>query len=362
MKKNVFLFGAGAMIDFGGPKTDELTDKFIDVLKESDWKWLVSSLDKSYGENKYNFETILASIESLLDWSIASNSQGYVSVNNTSINSFLFKPNHHIPSTEIIWNNYKKLINFIIDRISVYDNFNPKDNSHNILCEYFEKKIKNARIKVFSLNYDRLLPQIIRRKCADGTETTNRDYAFFNYDIKGIFQSKWAYINLHGSIYLRQVPDNFYKVAQFKEPQHLENAHFCNGGSPNENKLFTPIIAGYSKSQRMLSEPFSFYIGALMADCNLCDELYIVGYSFSDPHINSILKNYIHLNKTKVIIIDKKEDIDDIVNIILYKFNIICTFESTEYGYRNKEGNILIYNKGFLKYMIDSSKNMSDFL
>lgn len=360
IKRSVYLFGAGAMIEFGGPKTDELTEECIRIIKDCNWEWLIRSLNRKYGKKEYNFETIIAAIEYLLDWSIAYSREGHISVDNTNIISTLFKTRHFktkhsIPDPKDIWDIYKELINSIISRISKYDSKDKCNSNQNVLREYFGNKIREARIKVYSLNYDRLLPQIVRRKCCDGTiEEANMDYSFFGYNLSKFIKSRWSYFNLHGSIYLKQYSNYLYQVAQYNYPQHLEYAHSLNGGSPNENKLFSPIITGYSKSQRILSEPFNFGIGAFMVDCNKCNELYIVGYSFSDPHINSIIQNYINFDKVDVCIIDKGKVVKRIENDLSYRLHKVKPVRKIETinDINNTDNRyIKLYNKGFLSFM-----------
>lgn len=360
IKRSVYLFGARAMIEFRGPKTDELTEECIRIIKDCNWGWLIRSLNRKYGKKEYNFETIIAAIEYLLDWSIAYSAEGHISVDNTNIISTIFKTRHFktkqsIPNSKDIWDIYKELINSIICRISKYDYKNKSNPNQNVLREYFGNKIREARTKVYSLNYDRLLPQIVRRKCYDGTiEEPNLDYSFLGYDLSKFIKSRWSYFNLHGSIYLKQDSNYLYKVAQYDYPQHLEYAHSLNGGSHNENKLFSPIVTGYSKSQRILSEPLNFGIAAFMADCNKCDELYIVGYSFSDQHINSIIQNFVNWNEVAVCIIDKGKDVKRIENDLSYRLHNEKPVQEIEtINDTNNTDNryIKLYNKGFLSFM-----------
>ena len=67
MEKTTILLGAGAMIPFGGPTTTELTQRLLDN-KECN-----SFFNPIYNRTnqKANFEFLLSSIESLLDWKLA---------------------------------------------------------------------------------------------------------------------------------------------------------------------------------------------------------------------------------------------------------------------------------------------------
>ena len=347
-KRVVYLLGAGAMIDFGGPKTCELTNMCIDVLNNNQGEGILSSLDKTYGIGKYNFETIIAAVEHLLDWYNAKEADGYITTEDTNIIRLLFVPHFNFTSDKLV-GIYFDLINTIIKRVSCYDTYGPWNNNHNILEKYFQSRSVEGQNKIYSLNYDRLIPRVSQIDFADGTGE-KYGHTFFDYNLKYVLYSKCSYINLHGSIYLKMIPDFYYKIEQAFSPQYLGSAIKIKGGSPNEKLIFSPIIAGYSKSQRMLSDPFNFGLGAFMADCNLCDELVIVGYSFSDPHINSIINNYVLSRNVDITIVDKK-DASIIEKELMFKFHVVTPFRNDSGTSFNKDEKIKIYSNGFLEYM-----------
>jgi hypothetical protein len=68
-KRNVFLFGAGAVIKWGGPETPELTDLLTKKgFRAKDGNTITSHIRKTLEDNGYsvNFETILSVIEELI--------------------------------------------------------------------------------------------------------------------------------------------------------------------------------------------------------------------------------------------------------------------------------------------------------
>ncbi len=62
-----------------------------------------------------------------------------------------------------------------------------------------------------------------------------------------------------------------------------------DGGNPNGELFFRRIIVGYSKTQRAFSQPFSFGFNAFAYDCNTCSHFFSFGYSYNDPHINTLI-------------------------------------------------------------------------
>lgn len=350
-KRVVYLLGAGAMIDFNGPATSELTLLCSNLLKKYYCDKILSELESTYGERMYNFETIIAAVENLLDWTIAHERLGAINVQNTNVISSIFCNKFQNLSSEEYLKIYQDLINSIIDRTKKYDYEIVYNQKHQTLKRFFEQKVNNETTKIYSLNYDRLIPRLLKNVIYDGTNLPL--YGGFNYNLKGFICSEKTYFNLHGSIYLNMeyVRDLLsYKVVQHSIPQYLTYALEQEGGAPNDVKLFSPIIAGYSKSQRMLSEPFSFGLSAFMADCNLCDELVVIGYSFSDPHINSIIRNFIQIGSKTMIIVDKK-DWQEIEKVLTTEFKVVFPFHENKTGAYNEQYKIQISSKGFLEYM-----------
>ncbi len=336
------------MIDFGGPTTSSLTEICSEILKKNNCMGILSSLDAIYGEGEYNFETIIAAIEYLCDWSLAKERLGYVNAQNINVITSVFCSKFQSLSNIDYWNIYAELINRIIDVVKKYDYETSIRNEHILLQHFFENVINKNKTKIYSLNYDRLIPHLVNDNFFDGTQSP--DYKYYNYNLNEVVKSGVSYVNLHGSIYLSLEPNNYYKAVQCSIPQYLRYAHELDGGSPNEIKLFSPIIAGYSKSQRIMSEPFNFGIGAFMEDCNLCDEFVIVGYSFSDPHINSIIKNYVRMGKVQITIVDKK-DASIVEQNLVSKMKIYSAFGMKSGILCNKNFNISIHSNGFIDYI-----------
>lgn len=64
------------------------------------------------------------------------------------------------------------------------------------------------------------------------------------------------------------------------------------GGNPSEPVMYSPIVAGYSKTQRAFSNPFDLGFTCLAYDLNTCDKIITIGVSFNDSHINSIMDDF----------------------------------------------------------------------
>ena len=349
--KIVYLLGAGAMLDFGAPTTHCLTEECKSILQNKDFNGIIDLLDKTYGAEVYNFETIIAYVEYLLDWTLANEKIG-ANVQSRNIISSIFYPQIENIKSESAFDLFKCLINRLVDFIKHYDFLNAENENQRLLQKYLSMVNKNNNVKIYSLNYDRLIP-LLFDKINDGTIDVHQLDKPFEYNIQSYVNDKFTYFNLHGSIYLKQIPNSLYDVYQSLSPEPIKYCLPQKGGSPNDEKIFSPIIAGYSKCQRILSEPFHFGFSSFCADCSDCERLIIVGYSFSDPHINSILKNYVSYKRKQMDIVDYNGngDYHKITEHLTYPLNYREGFTPKPDGAKSQ--NVTIYMRGFINYMKD---------
>ena len=60
--------------------------------------------------------------------------------------------------------------------------------------------------------------------------------------------------------------------------------------------MLTNIITGYQKTQKVTLSPFRQMYASFDRDCILANEIFIIGYSFGDAHINECLKIALRCN------------------------------------------------------------------
>lgn len=356
MKKTTILLGAGAMIPFGGPSVKTITERLL-VYKSCEYIYNV--VQRGY-EEKCNFEALISALELLLEWNLSNDKKRHLTFRDTSIyrNVFQLGTPFAYHTTDKIWEIYKDIVNEIIEVIKDYDYYpnytrvrHGKDPD--ILRSFVSKLEKESDLKIYTLNYDRLIPNLIKSHLDvyEGIEGES-----YGYDLNKFSGHHLTYYNLHGSIYINYHPYKGIKLLD--RPVELDYAIRMTGGNPNEQKIFLPIIAGYHKSQRMMSYPFIFGFGAFMCDCNGSETIIIVGYSFSDPHINSVLSGFIKTGMTRIVIVDFSSDMQLsglLKNRIKTVFNTDYNFEMVENGvYHNENDTIKIFLKGFEKYIEDN--------
>lgn len=297
--KTTILLGAGAMIPYGGPTTNDLTQG---LLHNSKCKGFFSSI-YNWTKGKANFEFLLSSIETLLDWKLVNEDNDSQSLNPSILLEPIYAYKCH-PKWKI-WDIYKEAVNDIIERIKDYDYYESSYiDKQRTLIDFIVDQKQKSYLKIYSLNYDRIIPRKSTKAGVDFYEGHGNNC--YEYDLDKFINHPTTFFNLHGSIYNSYSSGGCVQI--YDIPVTLERPYNIRGGNPYENKIFLPIIAGYSKSQRIMSEPFNLGITAFMYDCNSCNRLVIVGYSFEDLHINAILRKFIKLESTEIVIIDKCND------------------------------------------------------
>lgn len=348
--KQVILLGAGAMIPFNGPTTQEITNR---LKIYSNVEQIYKIIQRDYVD-PCNFETLISAVELLLEWQYSKENNSYLSSQDTSIYKSVFEKETAFRNItkDKLWEIYQTITNEIMEVIKDYDYYPDIIGRYNGLGKNYLRNFfinKSVLCKIYTLNYDRLIPRIFGRndEIYEGVDKQR-----YTYDIKRFVNHPLTHFNLHGSIYLHYDSNG---LILNDDPLEIEKPYTISGGNPNEHKIFLPIIAGYHKSQRILSEPFNFGAGVFMYDCNTCDEIVIVGYSFRDPHINSMVGNFVNKKSTNITIIDYSHNMSlprGLMNRIKHVFSLDAKFSLIDNGtYKDEENKITIYLGGFDKYL-----------
>lgn len=377
-KRKVFLFGAGAVLDWGGPKTFELTEKiresgFYCTDTDTDNKTTItefifrSLVESGYKEEDINFETIINVIEELIIYYSSFDKEKRT----PSLIHVFFKSSFE-----------KELLNFSVQGGETKREFKlkiPKEKPYVYQSsgtlenetpeQYFFQllladllTIINARVSDYAIHIDeecteiftesndemnRLFSNWLRKHNAN--ENTLRFYTL-NYDrnfkviafkngICDMFEgfdcdesppigenrranvsriisdfNCHCHYNLHGSIYWEPKPiGKFYNSELIL--QSIPHLPINLSKQPSvqiekgKNILMTNIITGYQKAQKGFLVPFKQMQSAFDLDCINADEIYIIGYSFGDEHINMSLRTALKYNlKLKIYIVDPLYD------------------------------------------------------
>ncbi len=367
-KRIVLLFGAGAARPWGGPSTQDVTDliqgkiegdkaghtdpKVINLI----YNFLYYKYSQSSSEVRINFEDIISVIEELILFYYKEEKGS-----NLILPHFFDLKSDFRDDLESCFSNgksvYENLVIILKDvllsitnLVSRYsknilssenelDSINLKERI--ILNNLFNKWTSsiysdNTYIRAYTLNYDRLFKVLLDdffNNYFPGSENhevfEGLENALYEPGIKRILFERdiHCHFNLHGSIFWHM---NKYNPFNALEDHHFNSREFpdipgSNGDILKEIEFGRPfvlsnIIAGYKKSQRSFLTPFKQMHASFEMDCLSCDEVYLIGYSFSDSHVNFGINSGIENNKNCIInIIDpwfKNDSVEKVENII----------------------------------------------
>lgn len=356
-KNTVFLFGAGAAIGWGGPTTDKLTELvrnsgFTTTDNQTKITEFIYSelLANGFNNRDVNFETIINVIEELISYYAHSE---YIRKIPSLLSVFLTpkfeekifnfslkegKSGHNyqleIPKG-VAYSNAKlsqhnespqqfflmHLLAEIIFEINVRSNsyaYHSKEHHNESLTslasEQFVKWIQaiaqRSNIRMYTLNYDRIFKILLERagisvfEGFDCGEFIDYEHPNLRANVRRIltdFDSP-VYYNLHGNTYwnVRALDNN-----QLPNPEIVMNpwpnvamGHDFALTQVEKGKtiMVTNIITGYQKAQRTLITPLKQMQAAFDRDCCFAEEIFVVGYSIGDAHINESIKTALRHN------------------------------------------------------------------
>jgi hypothetical protein len=419
-RREIFLFGAGAVIDWKAPTTSEITKLIREsgfTLKDSDIKiteFIYQRLRKcGYADSEVNFETIINVIEELIVYNSEFNKKkrtpsllksflsesDLCNIYNYSIKGGIRENGYEIevrngldleysrpayddenPNQFFLQFLLAKLIAQICNKVAQYSWNTPSSSHIDKECinsknfrNWLKKINETSVLRLYTLNYDNLFKSLLEKdniNCFDGFFENNDHYSRADVlKISSDFESNIHY-NLHGSAYWKvlsidknQMPNP--EIVQLKGI-HLQmndsvaTLQFEKGKSIH----VANIITGYQKSQKSKLSPFRQFHSAFDNDCYTADRITIVGYSFNDEHVNEAIKIALRYNENlKIEIIDPffiKNDMDHIFSLNIFPF--IESWEmkplkKTEYLYSYFDNKIMVYNMGFSDFLSYQSNN-----
>ena len=362
-KRTVFLFGSGATLAWGSPPTSELTELIRESgFKTTDNKTPISEfiyttlLDNGYSSNDVNFETIISVIEELIVYYSQFNSD----TKTPSLVSRFFCPRYHeaqllnypikggilkhgyqlelpagglskpayhneTPSQLYFQTLLSRLLEDISAKIDTYAHHTAGSSMQNVDSETSKSfvswmKLRSAKgiLRLYTLNYERIFKILLSRaglalfEGFDCGEYIGNDRLRAN--VCRILSDTTSHIhyNLHGSAFWevrdldkKQLPNPEIVLSPFAPSASGFNGLASVQIEKGKTLLVTNIVTGYQKAQRAMISPLKQMQAAFDRDCCFADDLYVVGYSFGDEHINESIKTAIRHNKNlKITIVD----------------------------------------------------------
>ncbi|MCJ8166037.1 SIR2 family protein [Pontibacter sp. E15-1] len=364
-KRDVFLFGAGAVIDWKGPTTNYLTERIRNTGGKTKTGQYIT--DKIYQilleecklkKDEVNFETVISVVEELIVYytgysgtdsklslafpflspsallndiiNIEKKDEKGNQLTNLSSNYRLILEGEDTPEQYFLKGQLTKIISLIMADVINYSYYtNSKkviveNESNKQLNDAFANWIKISLsservVRIYTLNYDRLFKVILENRGVplfEGFTNTGaaiEPNAYHRPDLKRLYEHDFScHYNLHGSASWHVSSLNKHGM-----PSHeyylTNNGPLITGNGDvatiqiekGKNIILTPIITGYQKTQKTAITPFKQMQAAFDKDCMFANHLFIIGYSFGDAHINESIRNALKENEElQVTIVD----------------------------------------------------------
>lgn len=280
-----------------------------------------------------------------------------------------------------------EIITNIVDKVSDYS-YHSKGNTrvltkenieiNNLFLNWIKNISQNKVLRMYTLNYDRNFKIIL-----ENSKITSSIFEGFECDealeygsnlipnIPRIFNDMESNIhyNLHGSAfwkietrYLDSLPNPTFYLTE--GPVLAVNSYELPNWQIDKGKTIfvTNIITGYQKTQRGIFPPFKQMQSSFDKDCCFASKLYIIGYSFSDEHINASIKTALQHNENlEIVIVDPAfSNHEYLVKIALQIFSIAGNAEKLRpVKIGNKingffDGKFEVHMKTFKEYLKDN--------
>ncbi len=287
-KNTTVLLGAGASCVCGLPSGAKL---FEDLKKHK---------IKKFNGNDEEIKKIITTTDNL-------DIETYLSkIENAKM---FYKNNNDSKKADNIEVFYNDCLKFIVNKIKI--NVPSRDVHKKFISKLLSTRndLSKGRIKIFTTNYD----TIIEDACAeegiiaiDGFSFVGSKRLFnsnyFDYDVidDNLTKRNNTPERINNLIYLHKLHGS---VNWYKE----ENTFYCtNKNQEKKNPMI--IIPGESKFKNSYDSPYLDMIGKFREGLCESELLIVIGYSFSDTHINNIIVESIQRNSNISVLICMRDE------------------------------------------------------
>ena len=286
------VLGAGSTLHAGAPSTKDIDD-FVFGIGDELIRSVVDRLRRQRTEGNFNFETVLAALEYLDDFSVRKNHPtawprigGYLAAFADYLPDFAALADKSFLSarTQVIG----RLKDFVIERTD--------EASSDALRNFFDQLRPIFDLTVVTLNYDDLIDRAGEWYDGFGEPATGDDYRTFDFAdfSRQSAQHPAVLMHLHGSVRFRlphwsAEPPRMGGIVRSGRPvRGLQPTLYPPEGVAQP----LPIIAGDGKDRWMTRAcvPFGYYYNAFINTIQACPRVLVAGYGAGDQHVNSWLQ------------------------------------------------------------------------
>lgn len=419
-KRDVFLFGAGAVIDWKGPTTSWLTERIRKTGHKTASGQCIT--DKIYEalvekcklkEDDVNFETIISVVEELIVYYA-----GYTGTESQlSLTSPFLVPSPLLkamipaakseeetgqrfgpsskyrlilegeatPEQYFLRDLLAKVISQVMADVGAYSYYSNskkgivENKANEPLNDAFTNWVKASLhsekvARIYTLNYDRLFKIILENRGVplfEGFTNTGAAIdpnACYRPDLSRLYEHDIScHYNLHGSANWHVSSLNKWGMPSHEYFLTISGPLITGNGDvasiqieKGKNIVLTPIITGYQKAQKTAVTPFKQMQAAFDKDCMFADNLFIIGYSFGDAHINESIRNALKFNEgLQVTIVDPNfikggmygKLWEDLFSHTQHTPEPLCTDEQARGLYTCLQGRIRVHTRYFSDFL-----------
>lgn len=330
--KRVVLTGNGLSVALNSDfSLKSITERFFDRLEESHKEFIKHHMKDNYSQ--LDFEEAIATIEQVYDSLAHYNNFLNGDKGQNFLDAYKLKNSEfeeHISAIQTIIHQYtSSILDLIINNVKQRDISDKLQPFVDWLVETIDS---SDEIDLFTLNFDLLLETILL------TYYEKNKFADFHYRVKpwSAIGNEWQYyfdpdrskqihpVNYANNVRLHHLHGS---LSSFKDIQTgrlfkiTTEALRDNDLYENifEHGVIPSIVTGGGKSLKVQQNPFHYYYNefkkSMVIEDLLCDELYIIGYSFRDDHINKAIVDRLKISRRrenpmefKLIIVDYATD------------------------------------------------------
>ncbi|MCY9255652.1 SIR2 family protein [Bacillus spizizenii] len=314
--KRVVLTGNGLSVALNSDfSLKSITERFFNRLDESHREFIKHHMKENYSQ--LDFEEAIASIEQVFDSLAHYNNFLIGEKGKNFLDAYKLKNNefeHHLTAIQTVIHQYtSSILDLIINNVRQKD---ISDKLQPFVDWLIDTIDTSDKIDLFTLNFDLLLETILltyysKDKFADfhfrgkKWKAIDNEYQYYfdpdrSKQIHPVnYENNVRLHHLHGSLssFKDIQSGRLFKITtEALRNSNLYENIFDNGSIPS-------IVTGGGKSLKVQQNPFHFYYNefkkSMVIEEHLCDELYIVGYSFRDDHINKAIADRLKIARRK---------------------------------------------------------------
>ena len=328
--KNILILGAGASRPFYQP---ELTTKHLTNVISNNGKWrdIVRKYTKKMGVNhsmvntkvvlqvlqkikhqNYNFEQIIEICDKISSFNINNPPKSKI------LHDILLYYGAKAPnSSNHVWDWVPFLFRQIIAEEIADLHQNHKVEAYcsltNLQTQFISSISEGKSINIYTLNYDEIILDAIQnlgfttgfenqgRFCVNTFLSADRTISFLHGHSRFSFDDDDIMYHATSQEANKHRLDKLPAGNNIKAHDQTRTKHFIDSSYSYAFNTF--ISTGQQKESTFDINPYSVYYQKFACDCLKANKIYVIGYSFSDLHINRIISNFLKISPCKKIVI-----------------------------------------------------------